>query len=194
MKVSKLHKCLDFNSAVSRTETERTFFTQGPKMVLLQLTVLTALVAAQSLPLRHDPHTICLRCEEICSHGCCIYPVPEEARRHQWNKDCEQEWFTKDGRLLVDGSPSASNSTLSPLVLAVSPANLTVLYCINGLQYKMTCHGSKYQCQATYTVQNTTSKSPSNFATSDTSIRTTSSGLLWLLLFLHLIPGLIIII
>ncbi|KAL7883239.1 hypothetical protein SRHO_G00008970 [Serrasalmus rhombeus] len=182
-----------WNSAVSRTETESTFITEGPKMVLLQLTVLTALVAAQSRPLRHDPHTICLHCEEICSHGCCTYPVPEEALKHQWNKDCEQEWFTKDGHLLVDGSSSASNRILPPLVLAVSPANLTVLYCINGLRYKMACHGSQYQCQATYTVENNTSKSPSNSAASDTSIRTITSGLLWLLLLLHLIAGLIII-
>ncbi|KAL7870579.1 hypothetical protein SRHO_G00080760 [Serrasalmus rhombeus] len=150
-------------------------------MVLLKcLTVLSVEFLLQIAQSTSDPHTpkqstnllanITLNCEDICSFGQCIYAVPEEGHTHLWSKDCEQEWFTQDGFFLVDGSPSTLNRSLPHLVLAVTPGNLTVLYCMNELQCKITCHGSQYQFQVVYKAVNNTKE---GIKTSDQSINTT---------------------
>ncbi|KAG9279115.1 hypothetical protein AMEX_G4587 [Astyanax mexicanus] len=119
---------------------------EAPVTLLLLLPQLTKLKGLQfkSMP---------LHCKDICSPGQCVYPVPEEALSNLMKKldeDCEAEWFTKDGTLLADGNPSAPNKNLPSLVISVTPANLSVLYCTDGLQYKMTCHGSGYHSQVIY--------------------------------------------
>ncbi|KAL6461045.1 hypothetical protein MHYP_G00310110 [Metynnis hypsauchen] len=151
------------------------------RVLLKYLTVLSVAFLLQTVRSTSDPHTpkqstnllanITLNCEDICSFEQCIYPVPEEVHTHLWSKDCEQEWLTQDGNFLVDGSPSTLNRSLPHLVLAVTPGSLTVLYCMNELQYKMTCHGSQYQFQVLYKAVNNTKE---GIKTSDQSINTTT--------------------
>ncbi|XP_066529987.1 uncharacterized protein [Hoplias malabaricus] len=163
----------------------------GAALILSCLTTAT-FPAGPSFPPPNDS-SFTLNCEEICSDGC-SYPVPAEPLRYQKDKDCEQEWFTKDRHFLIDSGPSSPNKTLPSLVLAVSQDSLTTKYCITGLEYKMTCHGTGFQFQIVYLAINNTSTPPSNYVGNQTilgNIRSSQDHRLWSLL---VIPVLIIII
>ncbi|XP_066529985.1 uncharacterized protein [Hoplias malabaricus] len=168
------------------------FIIRAAVILLFLLTTATTFPAG---PPPNEPLAPTLNCEEICSDEC-SYPVPAEPLRYQKDKDCEQEWFTKDRNFLIDSGPSSPNKTLPSLVLAVSPYNLTTKYCITGLEYKMTCHGTGFQFQIVYLAINNTSPPPSNYAGNQTilgNIRSSQDHRLWSLLVIPVLTIIIII-
>ncbi|XP_048055735.1 uncharacterized protein LOC125273938 [Megalobrama amblycephala] len=88
-------------------------------------------------------------CGQIQTAGGFEYKLPSDILKQTLNGDCDQSWYTKDGRLLADPSDP---HTLSDPVISVSSDRLVTSDCVDQLHHGIQCdvNGSYYRHQTRF--------------------------------------------
>lgn len=93
---------------------------------------------------------VCADIQTECGYE---YRVREDLLELIHNPDCDQSWFTKDGRLLAD--PSDPHKRMPPAV-SVRPEQLCTSFCVEEIHHEIDCHYSRLKHQTLFRVFNVT--------------------------------------
>ncbi|XP_067236833.1 uncharacterized protein [Chanodichthys erythropterus] len=83
---------------------------------------------------------------------------------NQTSDDCEQSWYSKDGRLLAD--PSDPHKLMYP-VTSVKSDRLVTSYCVDELHHEIQCHFKRITHETVFRVFNDTDSSSGSTQTPD---------------------------
>ncbi|RXN32346.1 hypothetical protein ROHU_016246 [Labeo rohita] len=126
-------------------------------------------------------YNINMTCGEIESAGGFEHRVHADLLNHTNNPDCDQSWYSQDGRLIAD--PSDPQKLIDP-VISVSSDRLVTSYCVDELHHEIICHSDELRYDTTFRAFNDSISG---------STQTAESNHFWWLLAVFIIALLIII-
>ncbi|XP_051741650.1 uncharacterized protein LOC127508091 isoform X2 [Ctenopharyngodon idella] len=104
--------------------------------------------------------SINMTCGEIQTTVGFMYKILPVILNHTLNDpDCEQSWYTKDGRLLAD--PSDPHKRMYP-VISVSSECLVTSHCVDQLHHEIQCHSKGITHETVFRVRNETAATPNS--------------------------------
>ncbi|KAF4115045.1 hypothetical protein G5714_002534 [Onychostoma macrolepis] len=122
-------------------------------------------------------NNITVSCGEIESAVGFVYVILSVILKKANNPDCDQSWYSEDGRLLAD--PSDPQTLMYP-VISVSSDRLTTSYCVDELLHEIRCHALGFRLKTVFRVRNETDPNSGSTQTPN------SHHLWWLLAFVSL--------
>ncbi|KAI2646370.1 ATP synthase gamma chain [Labeo rohita] len=93
----------------------------------------------------HNFHTG--TCIIIETDGRFKYKLHPDLLNHTNNPDCDQSWYSQDGRLIAD--PSDPQKRIDP-VISVSSDRLVTSYCVDELHHEIICHSDGLRYDTTF--------------------------------------------
>ncbi|RXN31861.1 hypothetical protein ROHU_004737 [Labeo rohita] len=99
-------------------------------------------------------YNINMTCGEIQTDGRFKYRLHPDLLNHTNNPDCDQSWYSQDGRLIAD--PSDPQKLIDP-VISVSSDRLVTSYCVDELHHEIICHSDGLRYDTTFRAFNDSS-------------------------------------
>ncbi|RXN35066.1 hypothetical protein ROHU_003876 [Labeo rohita] len=135
-------------------------------------------------------YNINMTCGEIQTDGRFKYRLHPDLLNHTNNPDCDQSWYSQDGRLIAD--PSDPQKLIDP-VISVSSDRLITSYCVDELGHEIICHSDGLRYDTTFRVRNQTAVTPNSDLHNEVTPDLQHSDHFWWLLSVFIIALLIVI-
>ncbi|KAK2917117.1 hypothetical protein Q8A67_001491 [Cirrhinus molitorella] len=143
-------------------------------------------------PSRAVMYNISVSCAEIQTAVGFVYVTLPVILNQTNNPDCEQSWFSEDGRLIAD--PSDPLRLIDP-VISVSSDRLVTSRCVN-LNHEIICDsadGSHFSCEIMFRVRNETAVTPNSDDLNEVTLQH-SDQWLWILAVIAIVILLLLLI
>ncbi|XP_052403619.1 uncharacterized protein LOC127950535 isoform X3 [Carassius gibelio] len=126
-----------------RSSTSVTAMLPGARFTSILLACIFTLGRCSSATCKGCPKNQEIQCESLRSSHGYTYTVPQGILY----ENCEQGWYYQNGTFIVDSAPNGDGNRL-PVVVGVTPHNLTVRVCEN-LRWELDC--GECRCCINYT-------------------------------------------
>ncbi|CAM4271402.1 unnamed protein product [Leuciscus chuanchicus] len=124
-------------------------------------------------------------CAEIQTDGGFEYRLQSNILNLTNIPDCDQSWYSEDGRVIAD--PSDPEKLMDP-VISVSSDRLVTSRCVEELHHEIQCHSSGFSMETLFRVRNETAATPNSDVNEVTPSLQISDQLWWLFaLFIFII-------
>ncbi|XP_077061822.1 uncharacterized protein LOC143714482 [Siphateles boraxobius] len=122
-------------------------------------------------------NNISVSCGEIETDEGYMFKLPSDLLNHTLNEDCEQSWFSEDGRLIAD--PTDPEKLMDPAI-SVSSDRLFTSRCVN-LNHEIICDasGSHHSIKTMFRVWNETTATPNSNVLNEVTPSLQISDQLW---------------
>ncbi|XP_052403617.1 uncharacterized protein LOC127950535 isoform X1 [Carassius gibelio] len=127
-----------------RSSTSVTAMLPGARFTSILLACIFTLGRCSSATCKGCPKNQEIQCESLRSSHGYTYTVPQGILY----ENCEQGWYYQNGTFIVDSAPNGDGNRL-PVVVGVTPHNLTVRVCEN-LRWELDC--GECRCCINYTI------------------------------------------
>ncbi|KAI2644368.1 NAD kinase [Labeo rohita] len=98
-------------------------------------------------------------CSEIQISDGFEFRVPADRFTHFHQSDCEQLWYSQDGRLMA--LPENPHRLIDP-VISVSSDRLVTSRCVDELHHEIRCDTSGFRLDTIFRVRNQTTATPNS--------------------------------